>query len=298
MNDVRDFLEPPLYFLLGPAERMHGNHTNHVWRGQVGRPLHPETALPMVVKLLKEGKVPLCIELACALAAQALELPVPAPALVIAERRDLGPLPSSIKGDRLLLVGSHYKKTDALYAQMASDHDAAEEFVWDRLCSSDTGAKGAAWDELVANQDRHSDNLLFDGLKWWLFDHDLALPKSENYIKPDATDLMRRDAHTFQEKCNQLASQMLQRRPSNHSLDKQAKEFSKRKLELWELQSYAKGWRSTDKTINDIFAITAILLHKIYHRLPALAQHLNKRMARPEPASLWTSQPPTSPDQR
>lgn len=297
MNDSRDFQEPPLYFLLAPAERMHGNHTNHVWRGQVGHPSYPDVALPMVVKLLKDGKIPLCVELACALAAQALDLPVPAPALVVVERDDLGALPGSIVGDRLLLIGSHYKKADALYTQMACDHAAAEEFVWDRLCASETGAKGAAWDELVANEDRHSENLLFDGLKWWLFDHDLALPGAGRYIRADATPGLLKSAHTFQAKCNELASQMIQRRPSNHAIDKQARQFDKHKSELWLLACYAKAWRAQDESINDVFRITAILLNKIYLRLPALAQHLHNRMARPESNSLWTSQIPPSPAQ-
>lgn len=298
MDDIHDFQEPPLYFLLAPAELMNGNHTNDVWRGQVGRPQHPEVALPMVIKLLKEGQIPLCIELACALAAQALKLPVPAPALVVAERADLGSLPDSIAGKRFLLIGSHYKKTDALYTQMVSDHAAAEEFIWDRLCASDTGAKGAAWDELINNEDRHSENLLFDGQKWWLFDHDLALPKTKDYIKKEATHVTRQHALTFQAGCNDLAKQMLARRPSTHTLDSQAKELSKHKVDLWALSNYAKDWTSPDKTIKDIFQVTAILLDKIYRRLPALAQHLYTRMERPESSSLWTSPSPTSPDPR
>lgn len=275
---------------------MHGNHSNHVWRAQVGRPDHPGPAVPMVIKLLKEGKNALAIELACALAAQALKLPVPYPALVVAERDDLGALPISITGERLLLIGSHYKKTDALYTQMVSNNPAAEEFIWSRVCASPTGAKGAAWDELVANPDRHSENLLFDGIKWWLFDHDLALPSTDAYLKNDATNLTRTEAVTFQAKCNELASQMLTRHPNNHNIDLQAQDLSKHKTNLLAIATFARTWNSDDATVKDIFLITAILLDMIAMRLPILAQHLRARMLRPEAKSLWTSPSPSSPD--
>jgi len=278
-----------LYYLLAKAERMAGNHTNPVWRAQVGRPESPSQALPMVIKYLDGGQIPLCIELSCGLAAQALQLPIPAPALVLAERDDLKGLPASAGGQRFLLIGSQYKKPDALYAQIATNHPAAEEFVWSRLCASETGAKGAAWDELVANPDRHSENLLFDGQKWWLFDHDLALPTTADYLRADANTMTRQQAISFQARFNQLASQMLERRPADHTLDSQAKYLGKHKTALTALAAYARGWQSDDATITGIYQITAILIDKIALRLPALAQHLHARMSRPDASSLWTS---------
>ncbi len=283
------FKEPPLFFLLSPAELLKGDHTNVAWRAQVGRAENPSAALPMVVKYLKGGQIPLCIELACALSAQVLKLPIPQPALVIAERDQLFGLPAHVTGSSFLLIGSHYKKPDVLMAQMVNDNPAAEEFIWSRVCDSETGPKGAAWDELVVNADRHSENLLFDGSQWWLFDHDLALPKTPDYLRKGATREQRSMALTFQAQCNQLATQMVQRQPSSHGLAELARDLTKFRRELHALSGYAAKWRSDDLTLDGIFGVTAILIDKIALRLPALAEYISRRLANPDPPSLWTS---------
>jgi hypothetical protein len=51
------------------------------------------------------------------------------------------------------------------------------DFVWGKICEDEIAPTGAVWDELVANPDRHVQNLLFDGSKWWLFDHNLGTVK-------------------------------------------------------------------------------------------------------------------------
>lgn len=290
MPPKSDFLEPPLYFLLGKGEKLNGNHHNLVWRGQVGRESDPTIATPMILKFLWEGKIALCIELACALAAQALQQSVPMPALVICDSSDLPGIPNHISGNQLL-IGSHHKQVDALYTQIIQDNDAADEFIWDRVCSADVGAKGASWDELVANSDRHCENLLFDGKKWWLFDHDQALPRAREFISSKTTQEEKREALLFRAKCNQLAEQMLKRRPNNHDLTKQASEFNRYKIQLWELKSFAKNWESQIPEIQEIYEITYRLIDKIYTRLPSLELYLDQRISAPDANSLWTSLP-------
>ncbi|MFA9275061.1 MAG: hypothetical protein ACEQSE_09335 [Candidatus Aquirickettsiella gammari] len=189
------------------------------------------------------------------------------------------------------MIGSHYKQIDALYAQIVNDHDAADEFIWSRVCSSDTGARGASWDELVANPDRHSENLLFDGKIWWLFDHDQALPRSREFISTKTTAEEKRNALLFRAKCNQLAEQMLKRRPNDHDLSKQASEFKRYKIQLWELKSFAKNWKSDIPEIQDIYQITHQLIDKIYTRLPSLELYLDQRISAPDANSLWTYPP-------
>lgn len=291
------FPQPPIFHLLARAEKLSGNHTNHVWRGQVGTFDGSGRASPTIVKLL-DGQIPICIELACGLAAQALSLPVPVPSLVIADRSDLPDLPTRYKGDLLLLLGSSYKTPDALFVQVLADNPAAEELVWSKLCDSPTGSQGAVWDELVANADRHAENALFDGNKWWLFDHDLALPPAIDYVKSHANQFARQEAKSFAAKFNQLATQMVARYPNSHELDKRETELRRKRHDLMLMSAVARGWTHADSTINGILALTSVLLGLIELRLPATAQLIARRTDRPSANDLWTSPSRNSKDPR
>ncbi|HEU4818327.1 hypothetical protein [Janthinobacterium sp.] len=276
-----------VYALISEASKLDGAHTHPVWRAQVATPSMPR-AQPMIIKWL-DGHLSLSIELACALAAQCLKLPVPAPALVVAPRKFLPTLPISIKGEHILLIGSEYKNPDSYFAQATSNNPAAEEFVWSKLCASEAGPSGAAWDELVANEDRHYQNALFDGANWWLFDHDRALMSVGLFSKnPDDIDL-RSALVNFNAKCNILAAQMVDRHRGNHGISDQANEFSRHKAELSILSAESRKWLHGDMKIQEIFATTAILLTAIELRLPALAQHIQARIEQPSAENLWTS---------
>lgn len=283
------FPQPPIFHLLAPAERLVGDHTNLAWRGQVGASDGASRAVPMIVKRVP-SQIQICIELACALAAQALLLPIPAPGLVIAERQDLPGLPETEGGNEVLLVGSMYKNPDALFAKVVEGDPAADELVWNRLCSSPAGAQGAAWDELVVNADRHSQNALFDGAQWWLFDHDLALPKASDFIRLEQQE--RTAVLDFTARCNLLAEQMLSRRPSDHGMHLQPDEFARRRRSLTVMVDLSTGWTHENNTIASLLQITAHLLSMINLRLPSLGLHLQRRLNQPNANDLWTSHSP------
>lgn len=277
---------PEISTLISEASRLHGSN-NPVWRAQVASPLAPR-ARPMIIKWV-DGHLALCVELACALAAQALRLPVPAPGLIVAHRDFLPGLPLSIKSTQVLLIGSEYKHADALLSQALSDNPAAEEFVWNKLCASESGSSGAAWDELVANDDRHYRNSLFDGANWWLFDHDRALTSSGPFTKNPTDPSMRASLRDFNAKCNILADQMVRRFQGNHNISAQPTEFARHKAELSVLSGAATKWAHSNPKIQEIFTTTAILLTGIELRLPPLAQHIQVRIEQPSSQGLWTS---------
>jgi hypothetical protein len=101
------------------------------------------------------------------------------------------------------------------------------------------GCKGAAWDELIASPDRHHQNALFDGVNWWLFDHDQALLESGAFCKtmdPTQRSLMC----TFSARCNILAKQMVKRLRSQNNISAQPALFDRHKAEMALLSSCGK----------------------------------------------------------
>lgn len=282
MNQEKSSASP--YYLLAKAERLAGEHVHPAWRGQVAN-AHAPRAKQMVLKWL-DSHLAICAELATALAAQTLKLPVPLPAVVIASREDLPGLPNSATEDHVILIGSEYKEPEIFFAQGMNNNPAAEEFVWNKLCSSPTGPSGAAWDELIANDDRHFQNALFDGQNWWLFDHDRALQNSGGFCK-DPNDLQTRlELIDFRAKCNLLAEQTVDRHKHNHGIEAQPIAFEKQKTALAILRHEVKNWSHPEPKINAIYSTTAILLDAIELRLPALAQHIQTRIARPNAKEL------------
>jgi hypothetical protein len=286
--------QPPIYHLAGTASRREGRHTHPVWLGRVVHEQVAGESLPMIIKLL-DSQVTAAVELACALAARELRLPVPRPGLVVAERALLTCVPDSIKGEVLLLVGSHYQRPDSFMAAVtAGGDDAAEEHIWRRLCDSSTGAPAAAFDELVANADRHCENVLFDGAQWWLFDHDSALPPASQYVVSPNLKERRLEAIAFMAKANQIAREMLQRRPRDHSLLSQPTQFDTRSKAVRALAIRAEGWHHADPHIEAIFRLTSVVLGLIHLRLPALGEHLRTRIGNPNPPGLQWSSPTTA----
>jgi hypothetical protein len=281
---------PPIYHLAGTAARREGRHTHPVWLGRVVHEQIAGESLPMIVKLL-EGQVSAAIELACALAARELRLPVPRPGLVVAERSLLPGVPASVPGEVLLLVGSHYQRPDAFMASVTSNGDeAAEDHIWRTLCHSPTAAPAAAFDELVANADRHCENILFDGAQWWLFDHDLALPPANSYVLEPATKERRLEAIEFMAKANQIAREMLMRRPKDHEILSQPRQFDSRSNAVKALALRAESWHHEEHHIEGLFRLTSVVLGLIHLRLPALAEQLRTRLgdANPQPSLKWS----------
>jgi hypothetical protein len=175
-EDLEDYLQgPPIFRLASTADVVSNDdeHKNTVWRGMVYRTKATDVCQQMALKYLDNSSTKLSIELACGLTALALMLPVPRPGLVICSREDLPSLPISANGEKLLLFGSQNIPEDTFMMTMRRNDTAAAEFIWSKLCSEKVGQQGAAWDELIANADRHHLNVIYDG-KWWLFDHDKA----------------------------------------------------------------------------------------------------------------------------
>jgi hypothetical protein len=274
-----EIIEPSLYYLLSEASLLEGKHMHPAWRGQVGN-RSVARAKPMILKWL-DTHLATCVEFACALAAQCLKLPVPAPGLVIAARNDLPGLPNAAYGEQIILIGSEYKVADAFFAQATNDNPAAEEFVWEKLCASSTAASGSAWDELVANDDRHFQNAIFDGENWWLFDHDRALRSSGSFCKGPQDPQVRISLINFRARCNILAEKTVERHRQNHGIELQPALFEKQKAKLSYLALTANKWAHSEPKIAEIYATTAILLSAIELRLPALAQHIQARITQP-----------------
>ena len=109
---------PPIYRLLGVAEKLYGKHLNAAWKGLAGVPGADEPGIPVVVKHLPNaGQI--YIELACGLASQVLSLPVPRPALVFADLDDLPSHPVGLTRSPVLLFGSLFQAEDPFTAQLA-----------------------------------------------------------------------------------------------------------------------------------------------------------------------------------
>jgi hypothetical protein len=289
-NSETGLPEPlPIYHLAGTASRKEGNHVNPVWLGRVVHEQVAGESLPMIVKLLN-SQVTAAVELSCALAARELKLPVPRPGLVVAEREHLPGLPDSVPGKFLLLVGSHYQRPDAFMAAVtAGGGEAAEDHIWRTVCESQTGAPAAAFDELVANADRHCENILFDGSQWWLFDHDLALPPASQYVLSPDLKARRLEAIAFMAKANQIAREMLRRRPLDHAMLAQPSEFDNRSKAVRTLAIRAENWHHADPHIEAIFRLTSVVLGLIHLRLPALGEQLRVRVGNPTPPGLkWS----------
>ena len=97
--DLERWRAPPVYRLLSSGMHLDGRHVNKAWRALV----HPDGGtgygVPMIVKWMPKD-VPIATELACALAARAFGLDVPAGVLVLSEFDQLPGLPGSAKPTR------------------------------------------------------------------------------------------------------------------------------------------------------------------------------------------------------
>lgn len=292
-QDLLELAEIPPIFSLSATANIIGyddDHRNPVWRGFVSLPNPNSTGIAMAIKYLGVSSIKTSIELACGLVAFALKLPVPRPALVYCEREDLPELPNEVIGQTILLFGSQFQYADNFWTQSVAKSASAADQIWNKICSLPLGSRGAAWDELIANPDRNHNNLIFDGSKWWLFDHDKAI-QSDTATKSDANRIsMTRDFTEFVVKTNLLAIEMIKRRPNDHNLEIQSKDFDKHKQRLQALSHLTSKWTDADPRINGILVDTNLFINMISNRLPALANHLIQRIGARNGDSLWTSQ--------
>lgn len=263
-------------------------HLNPTWRGLVSPPDTTEASLPMAIKYLGDSSVKISIELACGLAAVALRLPVPKPALVYCDREDLPSLPISAKGEALLLFGSSFTPEDTIWARAKANSKNDAELIWQKVCDDSIGPKGAAWDELIANPDRHHRNLINDGSRWWLFDHDKAIPPASSSTTLAAASPSLNQFSEFFARANILASEMLKRHPMDHSLNHQPAEFEKSRDRLKALAHLIDKWEASDLRIKGVLQDSTVLVRLLVRRLPALALHINNRIGNRDGNTLWT----------
>jgi hypothetical protein len=206
-------------------------------------------------------------------------MPVPEPALVLAERSLLPGLDTQEGAEQVLLFGSWFEPSQALLRRADS-----QEFVWKQVCRSKTGVRGAVWDELIANDDRHFKNFLFAGSKWLLIDHDKALPPLAEIIKE------QHGLTEYRTAVNQLARRMLSARPQDHGLEIEASLVSntKRKLDL--MTHFMTSWQAENRQIAGIYKHSETVLRTIAIRTAAISLLMQRRLRNPETGILeWTS---------
>lgn len=285
-HDPAYWNQPPVTRLLATATRFPGNHTHKTWRGLAAPPGTTEPGADMLLKWIPR-QPQVAIELACAMAADVLGIPVPLGSLVLCDRDQLPGLPAYAKGHTLVCFGSHFKRKNAAFA--ASVQDASiEDLIWSRVCETPTGRSGAAWDELAANSDRHCDNLLYDGLRWWLFDHDLALAPLTKWARKFAQQMTRQSIVEHRAAENLLAERMIRLRPNDHGLDREPRALACRRSRLTLLAETVRcNWRSDHSAIAPLIPLVEVTLRSIELRLPTLAMHLSERIGRKEDATLW-----------
>lgn len=282
--------QPPIYHVSGTAQMRDGDHTHDTWHVRVVHAEAGNQSLPMIVKRIP-SQVTAAIEIACGLAARELRFNVPMTGLVVAERDDLPGLEDEVTGERFLLVGSHYQHPDTLFAEVVNGNPAAESLIWDSLCATNVARQGVAWDELIANPDRHCENVLFDGTTWWLFDHDQALEPAAKFVGNSESQTTRLDAIAFNAAENQLAEHLTRRYAGQfQAIMDQIKRLDSGGKRLQTLAHYARDWTHPDAEIHYVLQLIGVVLGLIHLRLPALAEKLQRRLVPGQAAPTpWTS---------
>lgn len=155
--------------LLPGAIKINNGNRQDVWRGVIQ--MSSGKKITAFVKHIPPRA--LAVEMIAALLGRSLELPIPRPILV-----NVLPihLPSAKIKEKTIFFGSARVDQPDL-AQWLSDEESEE--VMDRLRKWKHAIDAGCFDEWLANEDRHSKNILFDGKKdFVLIDHSHAIPES------------------------------------------------------------------------------------------------------------------------
>jgi len=294
--DLQRWRAPPVMQLLSTGTLLSGNHQNKVWRGMAQVANNHEPGIPMIVKWVPRHET-LATELACALAAQALRLNIPAGFLILAQRGELPGIPNRVTGapnDLVLCFGSemHFPDDTVMRPTNAA---AAEDWVWQRVCDTPQGPVGGVWDELVVNDDRHCENVVWDGHRWWLIDHEYSLPSVAKAMKKFTDKVLRQGVIDDYAKENTLVAETLRRRPKDHKMEALPANWQGHKVRLEWIADQARNWKTGLTPVDTVLMMTEMYLRSIVLRLPALALHLNQRMSKPISPALWNSTTPQPP---
>jgi len=265
-----------------------------VWRALACPYGSSEPGSAMIIKGLCTP-LSLATELACALAGIYLKLPIPTPCLVLCDPDLVTQLPEDLRQRSLRSTDGNfvYFGSELVFEYptrpAATSDPRIIERIWNRLCSNDVAPAGAAWDELVANPDRHHENMTFDGEQWWLYDHDKALaPLAQLFARLaefDSRNLIA--AHRAAR--NQIASEMGLRQCDMTRIGQRSRSMSKSSKEFDLLVSQADQWAHPDVRVQSVLTLTVDVLRSIGFRLPAIELLIEQRLNTKEtPRLLWS----------
>lgn len=290
--DPDDPASLPVVHLVSAGEAVYAGQIHRAWRALVQSPGSVEPAIPVVLKHM-DSHVRLAMELGCSLAAHALKLPVPRGMLVLANPAELRGLPEAARPlsgrSEVLCYGSVLRWPEDTAERGIEDDSRGEDFIWERFCSTKTAAPGAAWDELVANDDRHTRNFIFDGSRYWLIDHELALRPLADTVRQMAQAATRQLIIDHRAARNQVATQLRSRRPADHGMLIQPPVFLARKKALDALVHQMQAWRTDTPSLDAVLSDSETIVRGIILRLPALGEQLTRRISTTGGPLLWES---------
>lgn len=119
----------------------------------------------------KIGARALAVELVCAYYGRSVGLPIPEPLLLVDDEEEY-----------------HFGSVDIGHPSLAQFVRSDDTAVHDELLQWPDLIKAACFDELVVNPDRHNGNLLYDGERFSLIDHDLCIPSGMSPTAPFTPD--------------------------------------------------------------------------------------------------------------
>lgn len=296
--DLDDTTRAPLARLNSSGLPIDAGQVHKVWRGLVQVEGCMEPSVPVALKWMAGGEHKLPLELACSLAGAELGLTIPRGVLVLSRRDQLPGLPGTARPlpgtEDYLCYGSVHQWPDDTVARLLDDDDAVEEHTWQKLCASPGAPAGAAWDELAANADRHTGNVVFDGQRYWLIDHELALQPIAKVMRRFAAPGARLQLVEHRARENTLAAQLARRHPMSHGILKQPASFARAEQRLRALADRVRLWQTGHPQVDTVWPLTEVVLRGISLRLPALAVMLNQRLNIADARSLWNSSNPSS----
>lgn len=289
--DPDDLESLPVVHLMSAGAPIYAGQLNRVWRALVQTPGSVDSALPVVLKFMPSN-VKVSIELGCSLASAVIGLPVPRGMVVLANPDELVGLPQQARPlpgrSEVLCYASVLRWPDDTAERALADDPAVTDFLWRRFCDTKLASPSAAWDELVANADRHTKNFVFDGARYWLIDHELSLRPISESIQRMTETAGRLSLVDHKADDNKVAHQLLQRRPADHGMLQQPKGFESRKQSLELLATRMAAWRTGDAALDAVLQDAETVLRGIILRLPALGLHLTDRISSPAGPLKWT----------
>ena len=290
--DLGDLHSLPLVHLVSAGEPLRVGQVHRAWRGMVQTPGSVEMSIPVVLKYLPE-QPKLAIELACSLASAVFKLRVPRGMLVLADRTLLPGLPADAlsvnERGEVLCFASALRWPDDTAERALEGDPAVTDYLWHRFCSTNDAAPTAAWDELVANPDRHTGNFIYDGVRYWLIDHELSLKPLADSIRRMAEAAVRQAVIEHKAERNQVAAQLVERRPDDHGILDQVQPFESKKRALQGLEVTMRTWKTGSMTIDGVLELAYVVMGGIILRLPPLGLQLTERLAKPGGSLQWTT---------